>query len=433
MFFLLSLTYCFTLFSQKKWTLKECIQYAIEHNISVKQSQLSLASNKTNIKNAKGNFLPSVNGNFSNSINFSSSINSISNTTKIYSGNTGINANINVFNGFKNLNYLKKAELNGKTSELELEKVKNDVTLNVINAYLNILFAKENLTVAKTQAEISHTQIKQVKAQFDEGAVPKTNLLNIQATAANDLQNVVIRKNALQLALLQLKQLLQITDENFDITAINSNLIDKPILYKNATIVYEKAIKNQPNILKGEYNIKKANVDINIAKAGYLPNVSAGANVGSRYEFNLDSSNNPRLSKQLEDNFGYGGSVTVSIPIFNGFKNDAGVERAKIDKDIIETNLAQEKLRLKQTIDKAYLDAMAAKKTYESANISLNAQKEAFRVSKISYELGNSTLFDFDQIRNRLVNAESSLIRAKYDYIFKTKVLQFYYGDNITE
>lgn len=433
---LISFLFIFKGISQEKWTLKRCILYAIENNISIKQSKLNLKNNQANIKEAKGNFLPGVSGSLGNSLNFGSSINPITNsrvgTSSIFSGNLGVGANVQVFNGFRNINALKRAGLDTETANLELEKIKNDVTLNVVNAYLNVLFAKENLQVAKTQIEISKKQVTRVQAQYDEGTTAKTNLLNIKATVANDLQNVVTQENNLNLALLNLSQLLQIPNDNFDVAPIKTLQLPSLFPYTSSNIVLEKALVNQPQILKGELDIKKASLGINIAKGAYFPSVSASANIGTRFGYNLKT-DNIELSKQLENNFGYGGSLNINIPIFSGFKTNIAVERAKINKDIIKENLEQQKLQLHQTIEKAYLDAKSAQKTYQSAEASLMAQKEAFKNAQESYNSGTSSIFDFEQVRNRLVNAEATLIRAKYDYVFKTKVLHFYYGENITE
>jgi outer membrane protein len=165
-----------------------------------------------------------------------------------------------------------------------------------------------------------------------------------------------------------------------------------------------------------------------------MPSISASGNAGTNYGYNLDlpaGISNIGFLTQLDNNLGYGLGFNVNIPIFNGFKTDARVARSKISKLITETRLENEKLQLQQTIETAFQDAKAAAKSFEAAEISLNAQREAFKNAQVSYNYGSMTLFDFDQVRNRLVNAEGASIRAKYNYVFTTKVLKFYYGEDI--
>ena len=426
-------------FSQKKWTLKECVDYAIKNNISIKRNKLSVEISKKQVKSSKANFLPSVNGSTGGNLNFGSTFDPVTNdrvSTTTFGGALSVGASYTVFNGFRNLNSYKQAKLGVESSMLDLEIMENDISLQVVDTYLNVLFAKENLEVAKVQSEISTKQINRAKAQFDAGAIPKGDLLNIQSTAANDSQNVVTQENALNLALLRLSQLLQVSYENLDIAKIETDTPSSTLLYNNSREVYNKALTNRPEIDKAKLNIKNAEFNIEIARSGYLPTISTSANIGSNYGYSLDlppGVSNIGLFNQLDNNLGYGIGFNISVPIFNGFRNDANVERSKIEKLISENNLESEKLRLQQTIEQAFLDSKAAAKTFEAAQVSLEAQKEAFKNAQASFDYGAMTQFDYDQVRNRLVNAESTLIRAKYDYIFKTKVLKFYYGESILD
>ncbi|WP_299105288.1 TolC family protein [uncultured Tenacibaculum sp.] len=426
-------------FSQKQWSLKECVDHALNNNITINQNKLNVDIAKSDVKNAKGNFLPTLNASTGGNLNFGSTFDPVSNnrvSTSTFGGSVNLIAGVTVFNGYRNLNTYKQAKLGVETSKLDLEIIENDISLRVVNTYLSVLFAKENLEVAKVQAEISKKQIERSQAQFEAGAIPKGDLLNVQSTAVADAQNLVTQENSLNFTLLQLAQLLQIDAQGFDVEKLE---IDRPsvsILYDNANVVYEKALGNRPEIEKAKLDIKNSEYGINIAKSGYLPTVSLSGNLRSNYGFNLDLptgiSNTP-LFTQLDNNLGYGVGFNVNIPIFNGFKNDANVQRSKISKLVSETRLENQKLQLRQTIEQAYLDAKAAAKAFEAATISLEAQKEAFKNAQESYNYGAMTQFDYDQVRNRLVNAEGASIRAKYDYVFKTKVLKFYYGESILD
>ncbi|CAM1343053.1 TolC family protein [Tenacibaculum amylolyticum] len=424
-------------YGQKQWTLKECVDHALKNNISVKTNKLSIEVSQKDVKSSKANFLPSLNASTGGNLNFGSTFDPVSNnriSTSTFGGSVGVGASYTVFNGFRNLNTYKQAKLGVESSKLDLEIIENDISLQVVTTYLNVLFAKENLEVAKVQAEISKNQIDRAQAQFEVGATPKSDLLNIQSTAANDAQNVVTQENALNLALLQLAQLLQVTYENFDVATIEVGTPSAALLYSSSNQVYQKALTNRPEIEKAKLAIENAELGVEISKSGYYPSISTSANINSNYGFSLDPPpgfTNTGLLTQLDNNLGYGVGFNVSIPIFNGFRNDANVERSKINKLISDNNLESAKLRLQQTIEQAFLDSKAAAKTYEAAQVSLEAQREAFKNAQVSLDYGQMTQFDYDQVRNRLVNAESALIRAKYDYVFKTKVLKFYYGENI--
>ncbi len=424
-------------FSQKKWTLKECVNHALENNITIKQNKLNIDIAKSDVKIAKGDKLPSLSGSTGGNLRFGSGFDPVSNnrvSTSNFGGSFGLSTSITVFNGYRILNAYKQAKLGVEGSELDLKVIENDIALRVVNTYLNALFAKENLLVAVTQAEISQKQIERAKAQFDAGAVPKSDLLNVQSTASSDAQNVVTQENALNLALLNISQLLQVPYNNFDVAKIEVNSPSMEMLYSTSEEVYKQALANRPEIAKAKLNIKNADLSIKIAKSAYMPSISASGNAGTNYGYNLDlpaGISNIGFLTQLDNNLGYGLGFNVNIPIFNGFKTDARVARSKISKLITETRLENEKLQLQQTIETAFQDAKAAAKSFEAAEISLNAQREAFKNAQVSYNYGSMTLFDFDQVRNRLVNAEGASIRAKYNYVFTTKVLKFYYGEDI--
>lgn len=419
----------------KKWTLVECVNYALENNITIKQNKLNVAINEENLVSSKGNFLPNLNASTGGNLNFGSGFDPVSQdrvSTSTYGGSFGLNSGITVFNGYRNLNTYKQAQLGVETSKLDLEKIQDDISLYVVNTYLNVLFAKENLNVAKVQFEISTKQIENAKAKFEAGVKPKGDLLNAQSTAAADEQALISYENILNLALLDLAQLLQIEPNGFDVETINVESPSLAMLYKNPDDVYQKALTNRPEIKKAEMEIESADLSVEIAKASFLPSVSLGANIGTGYGFNLKNNSHIPFFSQLDDNLGYGLSFNVNIPIFNRYQTKSNVNRQIISHEISKFGYENEKLQLQQTIQKAFYDAKAAAKTFESAQKSLVAQNEAFKNAQESYNIGAMTQFDFDLVRSRFVNAEGAIIRAKYDYVFKTKVLKFYYGESIT-
>ncbi len=425
-------------FSQKQWTLKECVDHALENNITIKQNKLNIELAKKDVEIAKGNFLPDLNASGGGAFAIGPVINQVTNTrvgsTNSLSGSGNLSSSINIFNGFRNLNTKKQSLLGVKRSELDLKIIENDISLNVVNTYLNVLFAKENLNVAKVQAEISKKQIDRSKAQFEAGAIPKGDLLNVKSTAVTDAQNVIAQENTLNLALLRLSQLLQVPFKNFDVQSININSPSETLMYNSSNVVFEKALTLRPEINKANLNVENADLSVELSKGAYLPTVSASAGARTNFYYDLERDlGEPSLFKQLNNQLNYSLGLNVNIPIFNRFQTKNRVAKSIINKENSKLVLESQKLQLRQTIEQSFLDAKAAAKTFEAAQVSLEAQNEAFNNAQVSYEYGSMTQFDFDQVRNRLVNAEGAMIRAKYDYVFKTKVLKFYYGESILD
>lgn len=428
-----------TSFSQKKWTLRECVDEALKKNISIQQNRLSLELAKKDVEIAKGNFLPNLNANTGGNLNFGTGFDPVSQNrvnTTFFGGSVNVSSGITVFNGFRNTNTYKQAQLGAESGLLDLKKIENDISLFVVNGYLNILFAKENLNVAQVQYEISKKQIEASESRFNSGVIPKGDLLNTQSTAATNLQSVIAQENALDLAILNLAQLLQVNASEFDISTIDVGTPSADLFYKNSSSVYDKSLLIMPEIARAKLAIDNAALGIEITKASFLPTVTASLGLSTNYGFNLnlpDGYSNTNIIDQFSDNFGYGGGFNISIPIFNRFQTKNSVAQSVINKEIVETRLENEKLSLKQTIEQSFLDVKSALKSYEAAKISLEAQQEAFKNAQERYNVGAMTQFDFDQVRNRFVNAEAALIRSKYDYVFKTKVLQFYSGELVLE
>ncbi len=426
-------------FSQKKWTLKECVDQALERNISIQQNKLSLELAKKDVDISKGNFLPNLTG--SSSGNFNSGLSpdktGVLTNTNNFNGRFSLRSSGNIFNGYRNTNTYKQAQLGVKSSLLDLKKIENDISLNVVNSYLNILFAKENLNAARFQYEISKKQIEAAESRLKSGVIAKGDLLNTQSTAATDQQAVISQENALDLSLLNLAQLLQVPVEGFDIASIDVGAPSANLFYKNSSTVYNKSLDRMPEIERATLAIKNADLNIKISKGAFLPTLSYDLSAGTSYyhQFNnlLPGRVNDNFINQANDRLQYGAGVSLNIPIFSRFQTKNRVAQSKINKEISETRLESEKLILKQTIEQAFLDVKTALKSYEAAKISQAAQEEAFKNAQERYNYGAMTLFDFDQVRTRLVNAQGALIRSKYDYVFKTKVLQFYSGELVLE
>lgn len=427
---------CFAAFSfgqQKKWTLQDCVNHAIENNITVKQTENALLTNEQNVIAAKGNFLPSVSANAGHGIGIGTQRIDIGNTQVIvdrtsHSTNLGIGANQTIFNGFRLTNLYEQSKLNLETSKLELSRIKDDISLNVVNAYLNVLFNKENLATAKEQLEFSKKQLEQVKNLVNAGVQPRANIYDTEATLSTDEQNVTTAENNVTLALLTLSQLLQVPFNGFDVEVMNIDTPSETLLYNSVSPILDYALQNRTEIKIAEKNIESAEINTEISKSGYLPSVSLGYGFNTNAFYTNIVQNEAAFLEQLNNQKAHSFNLSVNIPIFSRFQNKTAVAKSKIQEENSKLSLEQAKLTLESNIQRAFTDAKAAYKTFEAAKKSLSAQELSFTNSEERFKIGAMTSFDLDQARVRLVNAQASLINAKYDFVFKTKVLDFYMG-----
>jgi len=442
---LLTITFSFS--QEKKWTLKQCVDYALENNLSVQRAKLTTDLRKEDIATAKGDKLPGVSASTSQNFSFGSGFDAASNSRVAAdrrSNNFSVNTSMTVFDGFRIKNAYEQSKVAYEASQFDLEKMKNDISLNIVNSYLNVLFNKENLKIAQAQLEISKQQYTRTQSLVEEGMQPKGNLLEVESTKINDENAIVTAQNNVDLALLTLSQILQIPYSGFDVQDVPINIDSVALLYNNTSEIFEKAVVDQPEIKSAELGVKNAETSIKIAKADYLPSLSlsAGMNTvynhlqGSSDDFFINDPNNPGQQllikngffDQLDNNFGQFVGLNLSIPIFNRGQVKANVNRAVINQKISEVTLSDQKLALREAIERAYINAKATLKEYEAAKKSVEAQQLSFEYAQQRYNLGVTNSFDFEQVKNRLVNAQAALASAKYNFVFRTKLLEFYYG-----
>ncbi len=450
----------------KKWTLRECVNYALENNLIIKQSEYDVDISEVNRKDAIGNFLPNLNLNGNQSWNSGLTTDVTTGilrnqTTTTTSG--GFSSGIIIFDGLNNLNQLRRAELAILSNRYQVDKIKDDISLNVINAYLQVLFNKEAVNVAKPQLEITEDQLTRTSKLVEAGTIPKGDLLDIQATLANDEQNLIITQNNVQLSLISLAQLLQLDDyDNFDIA--EEEIESLPMVNLSSYTVdeiYQKALDNRYEIKVAQTNIEIAEKDVKLAKGNRYPTLTGFYNWNSRYS-NLDrvlgvevDPNNPTKSigqventgqnvitdntipiigspngffDQFDQNRGSAFGLSLQIPVLNGFRATNEVKRSEIIYEKQLNRLEDEELVLEKIIHTVYADAQGALKVYDSALKSVAAQEESFRYAQEKYNVGIMNSFEYSQIKNLLVKEQSDFLRAKYDYIFKIKLLEFYYG-----
>lgn len=428
----------------KKWTLQECVEHALEHNISIKQQKLSEELIKQDIITAKGNFYPSLGASASHNYNFGSYIDNyggrVSRDSR--SNNFRLNTGVTLYNGNRNKINLLQTQKNLEAAGFDVEENKNSIMLFIVNSYLNVLLNKESLKIAEDQILISKGQLKQSQELVNAGELPRASMFEAEATLANNEQQLTTAQNNLDLSLLSLAQLLQLSHKGFDITNVVLNIDSASLIYNDTDAIFNAALESLPEIKSAKISVENSELAIEAAKAAFLPTLSFGGGIGTSYQHNqgdkdvraiIDENNNvvyvPNgFGKQLEDNLGFNAGFSVNIPIFNRFQTKSNVSKAEINKKRSELALLDKQIKLRETIEKAYADAKAALNQFLSAEKSLFAQKESFKNAQESYSSGIMTSFDFDQVRNRLVNAQSSMVNAKYNFIFRTKLLEYYLG-----
>lgn len=435
--FLLLTIVAHTSFAQdnKVWTLQECVNYALENNITVKQAQLDKEISTEDLKAAKWNFAPNLNANASQNYNFGSSITASGAraSADFRSNNFGINSSINLFNGFASIHNLKQAQIGIEAQEATVSKIKNDISLNVVNMYLQILFAQEQLKVIQAQLEISTSNVERIKVLVNAGVLAEGDLLNAKSNTATDNQNLINNENNLIIAKLRLAQLLQLKTSTIEVEAMDVNINDQTILGNDVQAIYEKANAEFPEIKLAELNISSAEKSIALSKASYYPTLTMSLGVNTIYQHRQGIADfSPfTFSDQIDNNLGQSLMFSLNVPIFNRYQFRSNVNKSKVNYQKITLNLESEQLRLKETIQSAYTDAKSASKAYDAANFSVEAQTKAFEYAQERFDSGAINSFDFNQSKNNLINAQSQLIQSKYDFMFKLKVLEFYFGEPI--
>jgi len=427
----------------KKWTLEECVKYAIDNNISIKQTELDSKIAAIDKKGAIGSFIPSLNSNASHSWNVGLNTDPTTglkrNQTTQYSS-MGVGVGVDIYKGLQNQNALRKANLSIVAAKYQLTKMQEDVALNVANAFLQVLFNKENLKVQQEQRTINEKQLARSEELVKAGSVPRGDLLDIKATAASDNQKVIAAENALLISKLSLTQLLQLKDfYDFDVTDETSAKDENNILAQTPVAIYEKAKEERTELKIAKTNLEIAEKNVAIAKGGYQPTLQGFYNLNTQISYanvlafdpdgNIIGTKSPAsFSDQFVDNRGQAFGAQLSIPIFNGFSARNNVERSKVSLERSKIAVEQQELDLQRNVYTAFTDAKGGLNAYESSLVALDARQQAYNYAKEKYAVGLMNSFDFNQSQTLLSIAQSEVLRTKYDYIFKIKILEFYFG-----
>ncbi|WP_291963106.1 TolC family protein [Maribacter sp.] len=420
---------------QKKWTLEECVLYAVENNLTVAQAELNLESARIDQSDAMGALLPSLNGSLSASANTGLALDPTTNnlvSATIFSASGSMTSSVTLFDGLRNYNRIERAKLNVISGQYQLDDFKDDIKLSVANAYLQVLSNKESLKVFKAQNAVSLQDLKRTSELVNSGVVPRGDLLNIEATVADQEQQIVNAESMILISKISLAQLLGITDyENFDIAEEEFNIPPSDILDNSAKVIFDKALTFRNDIKFAMSGIELAQKDLEIAKGAKYPSVGAFINYNTRYS---DQNNDPFTGEaipfkdQLYINDGISYGAQMSIPIFNGFSVRNNIKRAKINVDQARIDYERTMLELETNVNQAYVNVISFYKAYEAAEKTLEARRLAYQYSKERFDVGLMNSFDFSQEQSRVDNAEADVVRTKYDYIFRLKILEFYFG-----
>jgi len=454
-------------YAQKSWTLEECVKYALDNNLSIKQTDIATRSSKLNYDNAVGAKYPNLNFNLSHNYNFGGATDPTTfefTTQRIRVNSANLSSGWVVYQGGQINNRIDLARMNLRSAEIDREQSINDITLAISSAYLNILLNKENLRIVENQLSVSRSQMQNTQKLISAGILPEGNMLDVQAQIANNELNYTTAKNALDLSLLNLKILLDLpATEPVDILVPQIEIPSVRTLEEmNPLAIYQRALGTQPSIHKADISRLISEKNLEIAEGARLPTITISGGLNTNLntarqqldEVTLDGFNeigvlstdltpvvapnfvpsfqDTPAGTQLRENFTQFIGASLRLPIFNGYqiKNNIAqaklsIENAELSRKLIENSLMNE-------IQIAYLDALNAARSYEAAEKNITSIRNSYDFTKKKYDLGVATTLDVQLAENNYNAAELQLRSAKYQYIFKLKVLDFYMGRPIT-
>lgn len=420
--------------AQESWNLKKCIDYAIRNNIDIKMAESNAALQKAEVNTAKWARLPSLNGSAGQSWNWGRTQTAIKNedtgnyntmyvNTSSHGTNMSVNASIPLFTGFQISNRYGLAKLNLEAALADLDKARQDISIQVTSAFLQVLFNKELNSIAQGQADISKRQLERIARMEEVGKAAQAEVADAKARVAQAELNVVESFNNYQNAILTLCQLIEYpSPEDFVVDGETGNFELKVLM--PAEEIYRSALKERGDIRAAELRLKGGKKNIRLAQSELYPQISLNAGLGTSYYSTI----NRTFSQQMRDNYSKYVGISLSVPIFNRFSTINRVKSAKIQYQQTSLQLERTKKNLYKEIQQARFNAANAESKYNSSHAAATASKEAFRLMSEKYENGKANAVEFNEARQNLMKAESDELQAKYEYIFRGKILDFYRG-----
>ena len=416
--------------AQQVWTLQQCIDYAMEHNTGILQSQLQQQNADYQLKMSQNAWLPTVSANASEGLGFgqSPSYTGVYVSDNSSSASVGLNVSMPLFQGLNIYNTTKADQLNLQATTQDLEAAKRDLSLTIMAYYMDVVYCKELKGVAERQLELSENQHQRTQELFEVGKVPESNVYESAAQVASDRASLTEAENNLMLRLLDLTQAMEIDNiEDFDVVAPDRFMTEDELPLASAQTTIQPALSHQPEMLSAQYKLEQAQYELKAAKSAWYPSLSLYGGYSNGYYHYFSNNNiNVPFSEQIKTNGRTQVGVSLNIPIFNGMQTKYRVKMTELGIDNQQLNIENTSKKLKKEIQQAYYNAVAAKQKYVAAENSLTSSQLAYEYSQAGYEAGKSTLMELNESKNRLYKAESSMLQAKYEYLYRCKVMDFY-------
>jgi outer membrane protein len=420
----------------KQWSLRECCDYAVEHNISIKQKENQCRKQELELSTAKNSRLPDLSGSVGQNFSFGRGLtaeNTYSNTNTS-STSFGLNASMPLFTGFQIPNQIKLNQLNLEAATADLEKAKDDIRMDVAKAYVQILYDMEIADVARRQVEIDSAQVVRLEAFVNNGKAAEAELSQQKATLANSRLTATQADNNYRLAILTLTQLLELpTPEGFTIVRPSlDELSELSGLDKLITPdqIYAEALGVKPEILSQQLKLKGSEHSIKIAQAANYPTLSLSGGLGTNYYTTSGFTSDP-LGTQLKNNFSQYIGLNLNIPIFNRFQTRNNIRSARIDLENQQLQLDNTKKTLYKDIQQVYYNALNAQEKERSSEDAVQSTKDAFQLMQAKYENGKATITEFNESKNNYLKSESDLVQARYENLYQHALIEFYRGKEL--
>ena len=418
--------------------LATCVSIAIENNLTLKRTALNQLIAEANLLESQGRRMPSLTAGASSGYRWGRSINPVTNlfeTRRIGNVNLFGNTGAPIFQGMRINNSIGQAKSTLESGQFTLEATRNDITLNVINLFIDVVFNREQVKIAENQLNTTSEQLSRTQRLVDAGSLPYSDLLDLQSQNATNQLNVINAKNGFRLAKLALAQALQIPfTEDFDVIEPEYEVSKASLSPASPAEIFEIAVSLMPQIKAAEADVKSADYGVKVAKGGFFPTLDAGVSAFSNYvdqAFVFGTKEIIPFRTQVDNNFSQSGTLNLSIPLFTRFSNKSNLQRARVQRQLAEVSVTEAKNRLRQDIETAYNSALASEQSYQASLVRVKSLEETFRIAQQRFDLGAINSVDFQVAQNNLFNAQADLINAKYTYIFRVKVLDFYLGNPI--
>ena len=424
--------YGFHVQAQETWDLQRCISHAIEHNLSIKQKEAARDQSQVELNTAQWSRLPNLNGNVGQSFNFGRALqadNTYGNRNT-RNANFSLGTNIPLFTGMQIPNNIALSKLNLKAATEDLAKAKEDISIQVASYFLQVLFNEELMKVARSQMKLSQEQLDKKVAFFKNGKASEAEVLEAKSRLAQDELSVVQAENNYQLALLDLSQLLELpSPDNFRISVPDIQDYSADLTLPEE--VYAQALMNKPAIKAAQYRLQGAEKSIRIAQSAYYPQLSFGAGIGTNY-YHLSGIENASFGTQWRENMNKYLQVSLNVPIFNRFQTRNRVKSARIQHTALSWQLEESKKALYKEIQQAYYNALAAESKYKSSQSASESAEASFQLMSEKYANGKASATEYNEMRTAWMKTLSDGIQAKYEFVYRSKILDFYKGVPLT-